>query len=292
MKKRLKCAVLSFCIFVLFGGVNLASADTTPEIETIFNWAQTNFPQYFSEPQATQMVGEWTFRHYPSSPAGDVYAGVNNGEVFVLGGPWGSDNPTFIDSVVNLTSQITASGGDGSVSACNNSSDLPAGMVVTQSGNVVNITTNGQCIVIPLEANNFCETPAQPDPTGISVLTTVNTTSSKFTGINSDQPSILTDLIGPVSEGFSGTSCTINAFSESLIINSDICIDVTDSFSGFSDFPGITISPPVTFATASTTTGQVVADCFNTNADSIFNAFTGETWVKDLLGSGFTQVSF
>ncbi|MBT5827256.1 MAG: hypothetical protein HON51_00295 [Gammaproteobacteria bacterium] len=113
MKKRLKCAVLSFCIFVLFGGVNLASADTTPEIEAIFNWAQTNFPQYFSEPQATQMVGEWTFRHYPSSPAGDVYAGVNNGEVFVLGGPWGSDNPTFIDSVVNLTSQIAASGGDG-----------------------------------------------------------------------------------------------------------------------------------------------------------------------------------
>lgn len=291
MKKRLKCAVLSFCIFVLFGGVNLASADTTPEIETIFNWAQTNFPEFFSEPQATQMVGEWTFRHYPSSPAGDVYAGVNNGEVFVLGGPWGSDNPTFIDSVVNLTSQITASGGDGSVSACDGSSEIPAGMVITQSGNVVNITTNGQCIVIPLEANNFCETPAQPDPTGISVLTTVNVTSSKTTGIEITQPGI-ENPIGSVAEGFSNASCTINAFSENLTINSDICFDMTDQLSSFSSFPGVTINPPVTFAIASTTTGQVVADCFATGAASITNAFTGETWIKDPLGDGFIQVSF
>lgn len=292
MKKRLKCAVLSFCIFVLFGTIHPVSADTTPEIEAIFNWAETGFPEYFSDPQTTQMIGEWTFRHYPASPSGEIYAGVKNSEVFVLGGPWGTDNPTFIDSVANLTSLITASDGDGSVSACDGSSDLPAGMVITQSGNVVNITTNGQCIVIPLEENNFCETPAQPEPTGISVLTTVETLTSKFTGINSDQPNILTDLIGPISEGFSSTSCTINAFSENLIINSDICIDVTDSFSGFSDLPGITITPPVTFASVSTMTGQVVADCFNTNADSIFDAFTGETWVKDLLGGGFTQVSF
>ena len=76
MKKRLKCTLLSFCIFVLFGGVNLASADTTPEIEAIFNWAETEFPEFFSAPQATQMIGEWTFRHYPTSPSGDIYAGV------------------------------------------------------------------------------------------------------------------------------------------------------------------------------------------------------------------------
>lgn len=290
MKKRLKCAVLSFCIFGLFGGVNLASADTTPEIEAIFNWAETGYPEFFSPPQTTQMIGEWTFRHYPTSPAGNVYAGVNNGEVFVLGGPWGSENPTFIDSVANLTSQIAASGGDGSVSACSNSSDLPAGMVISQSGNVVNITTNGQCIVIPPEENNFCETPAQPQPTGISVLTTVNVTSSKTTGIEITQPGI--DPIGLITDGFSNASCTINAFSEDLIINSDVCFDMTDQLSSLSDFPGATINPPVTFAIVSTTTGQVVTDCFATDAASITDAFTGETWVKNSLGGGFTQVGF
>ncbi len=289
MKKRLKCAVLSFCIFVLFGGVNLASADTTPEIEAIFNWAETDFPEFFSAPQTTQMIGEWTFRHYPSSPAGNVYAGVKNGEVFVLGGPWGTEAPTFIDTVVNLTNQLTSSGGDGSVSACDGSSEIPAGMVITQNGNVVNITTNGQCIVIPLEANNFCETPAQPEPTGISVLTTVNVTSSKATGIEIDQPGAI-DPFGSIADGFSSTSCTINALSEDLIINSNVCFDMTDQLASFSNFPGVTINPPITFAMVSTTTGQVVADCFATNAQSITDAFTGETWIKDTISGGFTKV--
>lgn len=274
----------------MFGGVNLASADTTPEIEAIFNWAETGFPEYFSAPQTTQMIGEWIFRHYPTSPSGETYAGVKNNEVFVLGGPWGADNPTFIDSVANLTSQIAASGGDGSVSACDGSSDIPAALVVTQSGNVVNITTNGQCIVIPLDENNFCETPAQPEPTGISVLTTVNLTSSKTTGIEFTMG--IENPIGSVADGLSNASCTINAFSEDLIINSDVCFDMTDQLSSFSDFSGVTINPPVTFAIASTTTGQVVADCFARSAASITDAFTGETWVRDPLGSGFTQVSF
>ena len=67
---------------------------------------------------------------------------------------------------------------------------------------------------------------------------------------------------------------------------------MTDQLSSFSNFPGVTVNPPITFAIASTTTGQVVADCFNTNADSIFDAFTGETWVKDIINGGFTQVGF
>ncbi len=292
MKKHIKRTILSFFLLILFGSINLASADTTPEIESIFNWAENNFPEFFSEPQATQMIGVWTFRHYPAGPSGEVYVGVKNNEVFVLGGPWGTDNPTFIDTVPNLLNQIASSGGDGSVSGCSNTTDIPAGVVITQSGNVINITTNGQCIVIPTDSGNFCEPPEQPEPTGISVLTTVNVTSSQTTGIEVDQPGIPNPL-DSATQGLSNSSCTINADSESgnQIINSDICIDMTDQLSSIPAGFGITINPPVTFAIVSTATNQVVSDCFATDAATVSDAFTGELWAKGADGN-FVQISF
>lgn len=293
MKKRIKCTALSFCIciFILFGSINPVSADTTPEIEDIFNWAENNFSEFFSDPQATQMIGEWTFRRYPFAPSGETYIGANNNDIFVLGGPWGTDAPLFVDTVSNLTSQIASSGGDVSVPGCNSDLEIPAGMTITQSGNVVNITTNGQCIVIPEEESNFCEAPEQLEATGISVLTTVNVTSSETTGIEIDQPGIF-DPIGSIADGFTNASCTINASPESTVINSDVCFDVTDQFSSLSSIPGVTVSPPVTFAIASTTTDQIVANCFDTNATSISDAFTGESWVIDTISGGFIQISF
>lgn len=286
MINRMKSLVLAFSMLTLLGGVNLASATTTPEIETLLNWAEDQFSQLFPNHQATQMIDPWAFRYYPST---DIYAGVNNNEVFVLGGPWGIDSPTFIDTLPNLLAQIPGSGGSGSVPACSSTAEIPAGMVVTQSGNVVNVTTNDQCIVLP-ENTNFCEPPAQSEPTGISVLSNVNITSSQTTGVTIDLPGI-PDPIDLIAQNFS--SCIVNASVDAvnLIVNSDVCFDVTSQFSDTPSGFGITINPPVTFAVVSTNDSQVVSDCFATNAASVSDAFTGETWVKDASGN-FVSTGF
>lgn len=275
----MKSLVLAFSMLTLLGSVSLASAATTPEIETLLNWAEGRFPQLFSGHEATQISDTWAFRYYPST---GIYAGVNNNEVFVLGGPWGTDTPTFIDTLPNLLAQIPGSGGSGSVPACSNTAELPTGMVVTQSGNVVNVTTNGQCIVPP-ENTNFCESPAQPQATGISALSTFNMTSSQVTGITGLPPE-LTNTVLPFASSL--TTCTINAPAESPTVSMDICFDVTDQLTGIpGDGFGITIEPPVTFAMVGTTTTQIVSDCLSTDAATVNDAFTGETWIRDPSGN-------
>jgi hypothetical protein len=71
-----------------------------------------------------------------------------------------------------------------------------------------------------------------------------------------------------------------STFTEIQIINTDICYDITNTFSSFSGIPGITITPPVTTSLVSTATSQIVSDCFATNADSIFDLFTEESWIR------------
>lgn len=282
MKKRTKSLGLSFCMFVLLGTTNLASAN--PEIETIFNWAENNYAEFFPGHQTTQMIDPWTYRYYPST---EIYVGVKDNEIFVLGGPWGPNNPTFIDSVSNLTAQIAASGGDSSIPGCN-TADIPAGMKFTQNGNVVHITTNGQCIPLP-ENKNFCVLPTQATSTGISLLSNVNVTSSQIKGITTEIPG----LLDPGSAFSSNNHCTINAPAATTdqIVNSDMCLDITEQFSSFEAFPGVVITPPVTIAVVSTTTNQVVPDCFATNAATISDALTGASWFRDTTGN-FVQLDF
>jgi hypothetical protein len=65
--------------------------------------------------------------HYPDT---GVYAGVQKYEnnVYVLGGPWGN-NPTLIAALPDLIVQITDSGGNGSIPACN-TANVPAGCLL------------------------------------------------------------------------------------------------------------------------------------------------------------------
>ncbi|SER34164.1 hypothetical protein SAMN05421690_102019 [Nitrosomonas sp. Nm51] len=136
------------------------SAAATSEIETVFNWAENNFPGLFPEHRTTQIIDPWAFRFYPST---GIYTGIKNDAVYVLGGPWGTDSPTFIATLPNLLTQIQSEGGNGSVPACRGTTEIPQSMVLTQSGSVVNITTNGQCVVIDdPESADFCESPAPP----------------------------------------------------------------------------------------------------------------------------------
>lgn len=271
------------CVLTLVGSINLASSATNNEIETLFNLAENQFPTLFPNHQATQIISPWTFRYYPST---GIYAGVRNNDVYVLGGPWGTDSPTFIDTLPNLLIELQGSGGNSGVPACRDVADIPAGMVITQSGNVVNISTNGQCISLP-ENMNFCEPPIQSRATGISVLSNINITSSQTTGLIIDQPGIPNPL-DSLSESFS--SCTINAPAENQVVNMDVCFDVTNQFSDIPSGFGITVNPPVTFKMVGTTTTQVVTDCFSTNAAIVLDAFTGESWVN--VNGNFVSLGF
>lgn len=272
----MKQLILSACTFILLGHIHFASADTASDTEILLNWAENTYPQYFRSHQATQSIDPWLFRFYPDT---GIYAGVNRSDnsVYVLGEPWG-DTPTLIDTLPNL--MVLANSGNNSIPACNTAT-APAGMVYTQNGNVVNVTTNGQCIPLPT-SNNLCQAPQQTTATGISVLTNSTVISSEFRGFSIDIPNI-PNPFQSLADGFSNNKhCTINVPAEgtNLIINSDVCFDMTAQFSEFENIPGITITPPITMARKDTTTNQIVPDCFTTDAQTIYDAFTKEFWIK------------
>lgn len=97
----MKQLVLFFCTMIFLGNASLASADKASDTDKLLNWAESNYPQYFPAHQATQNTEPWLFRFYPETNA---YVGVNtsNDGAYVFGGPWGDDNPTYIDSLSNL----------------------------------------------------------------------------------------------------------------------------------------------------------------------------------------------
>lgn len=277
MKHQIKQIILSVCTLILLGNIHIASADTASDTEILLNWAENTYPQYFPNHQATQNVDPWIFRHYPDT---GIYAGVNKGDnnVYVLGGPWGN-SPTLIDSLADLI--VIANSGNSSIPACNTAS-VPAVLVYTQNGNVVNVTTNGQCITLPTN-NNLCQAPQQTAATGISVLTNSTVTSSEFKGFTVDIPGIPNPFQSLADDFSTSKHCTINAPAEgaNLIINSDVCYDMTAQFGDqFEGIPGIRVTPPITLATKGTTTSQIVPDCFTTDAETLYDAFTKEFWFK------------
>jgi len=72
-------------------------------VETILNWAEVQFPQYFPQKQLTQSFGPWQYRYYPST---GIYAGINNDDngVYVLGGEFGQ-TPLFVDTKKTILNQ-------------------------------------------------------------------------------------------------------------------------------------------------------------------------------------------
>ncbi|MBS0423425.1 MAG: hypothetical protein JSR71_03125 [Proteobacteria bacterium] len=283
----MKRFILSACAFILSAHFQLASATPASDTDKLLNWAEKTFPQFFPSHQATQNIEPWLFRFYPET---NVYAGVNKNDqnVYVLGGPWGN-NPKVVDTLVNLITQIDNSGGNGSVAACD-TTDAVSGVSYSQSGNIVTVTTNGQCVLAPdLSKANLCNIPEQSTASGISVLGSNRLTSSSISGL--EIPGF--DLLGLVNSAADVKHCTKNAPAETanLIVNSDLCLDitapVTENFAGLS-IPGITLSPPVKYFTKGTYTNAIVGDCFATDAASISDAFTGELWVNQ--GGNFVKV--
>lgn len=278
MKKSIKQFILSACTVTLMGGAHSVSADINSDTETLLNWAENTYPELFPRHQATQSLDPWLYRFYPETR---IYAGVNVGDngAYVLGGPYGS-NPTRVAGLAELIAQIIESGGNSSIPGCNTSS-APPGLLYTQSGNVVNISTGASCVALPT-TNNLCATPQEPTATGISVLTTSTVNSSSFGGISTGSLGF-NPLQSFVANGFANKHCTVHvpADTANLIINSNVCFDITEQSSGFVGIPGITITPPVTMNLNTTSTNVIVPDCFDTDADTIYNTVTDESWINE-----------
>ncbi len=283
MKQRISQFATAFFALILFTHVQWVAADTASDTERLLNWAENTYPQFFPSRQATQSIEPWLFRYYPES---GVYAGVNKGDsnVYVMGGPWGN-SPTIIDTLPHLIGVVDGSGGNSSIAACD-PSKVPAGVNYSQSGNVVTVTTNGCVVMSDINNTNLCTPPRQSAPSGISLLSTNTVTSSNLTGITvSGFPDMVKSFVDAAANV---KNCTRNAPQEisNLTINSSICIDITNVVTGLvASMPGVVTNPPVQYSTASTYSNQIVTDCFATDASSVFDAYTGEVWIRQADGS-------
>ncbi len=284
MRRHMKLLLLSACTFILLGHAHSSKADTASDAEKLLNWAETTFPQYFPSRQGTQSIEPWLFRYYPESRA---YAGINKADnnVYVLGGAFGN-TPARIDSLSNLITQINNSGGTGSIAGCD-ISKVPAGISYSQSGNIVSVTTNGQCVPAPdLSNSNICQAPKQTVASGTSLLGTNTVSGSQISGLTITGFPI--DIKQIVDATANVKHCTKNAPAETanIIVNSDLCFDITTAIASLipAGIPGVVTNPPVTYSTKGTFTSQIVADCFTTEATTVNDAFTGETWIRNKAG--------
>lgn len=67
MKHDVEQFVMYFFILIFLGNINFASANTTSDTDTLLNWAENNYPQYFPTHQTTQSIDPWLFRFYPKT---------------------------------------------------------------------------------------------------------------------------------------------------------------------------------------------------------------------------------
>lgn len=171
MKYWIRQLFLMSCILISLGNVSLASADTTRETEILLNWAENNYPQYFPSHQPTQQIDSWLFRFYPET---NIYAGVNTSDngVYTLGGPWGNDNPAYIDNLPNFLQTVgngkltdviaivtngsnfsTALKSDGSVWEWGNRAGLEAITIPLQVGGLTDVSklVSGELATIALK---------------------------------------------------------------------------------------------------------------------------------------------
>jgi hypothetical protein len=272
-------------------------ADTTSDTELLLNWAEKTYPTIFTVKKTTQTSGPWIYRNYSEK---GILAGVNKDDlkVYVMGGPWGN-SPVVVGSLVDLMKQVNAStgggntgGNNGNFKACEQA-DMPTGMTYTQNGNVITVTTNGQCIPVPTE-QDYCdgiEENYTPQITNISIFTKSNHTTN-LKGLT--YSSAFESLIKPALESAAGgSSCMIHVPEELknnlFTVNMDVCYDMTSLYKDLPSVPGLlTVDPSVTFAIKGTSTMQQVSDCFTTGADHIYNLVTKEAWFKE--GSGYKKL--
>ena len=107
-----------------------ARADFLEDANTIFDWAEQEYPAQLSPPNApTQARGPWTYRYYADTR---TYVGIDDGgNVYFLNGRFGE--PVFVDTMDNLLAQIGAGPGGPGAGGCANLPLVAAGTEVSYS---------------------------------------------------------------------------------------------------------------------------------------------------------------
>lgn len=281
MKLSKTYLALSAALFVL--NFPHAMADFNADVEIILNWGEKTFPQYLPVHDETKTLDIWRYRYYKAT---NLYVGANTQDngIYVLSGAPGAQPGRF-----GLVADVLKTINNSASQACDQT-QLPPGFSYSQSGNVVNVTTNGQCVVAPKKP--ICTPTGTAN--GLSVLSTANITKYELHGITFNDPK-LKDFIEPeIQKATKVQSCIINA-PETYVsqqINLDLCLDVTDQLSSFEAMLAniATVTKPVTMTlqgnviNETTVNGQAV-DCFTSTASNIVNALTKEVWIKDADGN-------
>ena len=276
MKISFPHLALTLAIFV-----QPVQADLVSDSEQIMNDAQLVYSEFFPTNQNTQTFTPYLYRFYPST---GVYLGINQEDsgVYLLGGSFG-DTPLYVEQVnavkVLLQSQLGDSGSNNNQKAICNTADIPKGFFYKQEGNTTSITTNGRCLQLP-ENRSFCD--ALPEKNNQNQVVSTNIHALSNTTLSSFE---LTGIAIPgfdsIAQGIANQkTCVIHAPTELInhAVNFDICLDITNQLGDLSLLPGVTA--PVTTRIAGLSTSTIVGDCFNTDAASIINLVTKETWIN------------
>lgn len=257
---------------VYLGGVGVAQADRASDVEILFNWAERAYAQYFPSHDATKAASPWLYRYYPQT---GVYLGLNdNNGIYVLGGEFGSE-PLYVNTLASLLTQANAT-------ACS-TGEAPAGISYSQSGDTVNVSTNGKCVKPPV--SGICNAPTPTQATGVSVLGNTTVSSFAMGGFNILLPGFPNPFESAGRGIANAKSCIRNAPAQgfsNLTINLDVCYDLTEQLGSLiQTIPGVVeVNPPITMTYKGQVVNQVVTDCFATDATTVVDALTNEVWVK------------
>jgi len=282
----MKLAYSPIAIALLFV-MQTTQADLVSDGELIMDGAQKVYPEFFPSKEKTQVLEPWRFRFYPQT---GIYVGVNQQDlgVYLLGGILG-DSPIYVNNsdavLAMINSQLSANKNDNLI--CETSS-APDGFIYEQSDNTVNITTNGQCIKLP-DNPNYCDVNPETDDVGAPVATNIHVLTTSDIAHFELQGLSFPGIDDIARQAANTSTCIIHAPAEFLnyTVNTDICLDITDTLSGY----GLPILGRVTTHLVSSSFSTQVSDCFVTDADAITNIVTKELWTKDLTGSGFTKIN-
>lgn len=75
------------------------TVDPYDAAEALLNFGEAQFPQYFPSRRWTQSLPPYLYRYYPET---GIYLGVADGKVYVLGGEFGMQSPTFVGALADF----------------------------------------------------------------------------------------------------------------------------------------------------------------------------------------------
>jgi len=85
--------------------VHAATVDPIDAATQLMDYGERVFPQYFPKHAQNQSIAPYLVRYYPQT---GIYLGVNDGKVYVLGGPW--PDITYVGDLSGFISPVRSTG--------------------------------------------------------------------------------------------------------------------------------------------------------------------------------------